>query len=103
MLGKPVIAQMRAVGEQFDEYLRRYQRYKPELKFEAGTPEVSAPLDCTALPLCASAERVPARIARRSQFVRSIVQSAEQDRLARAAEFERQAAAAAAARSAGEL
>ena len=40
MLGKPLIAHLRAAGEQLDEYIRRYQRYKPELSFDAGTPEV---------------------------------------------------------------
>ena len=41
VLGKPLIAEMHARGEQLDEFIRRYQRYKPEIKFEPGTPEVS--------------------------------------------------------------
>jgi hypothetical protein len=39
VLGKPFISELRALGEQFDEYIRRFQRYKPELKFDAATPE----------------------------------------------------------------
>ena len=47
VLGKPLIAEMHARGEQLDEFIRRYQRYKPEIKFEPGTPEVS-PSYCVA-------------------------------------------------------
>ena len=41
VLGKPLIAEMHARGEQLDEFIRRFQRYKPKIEFEPGTPEVS--------------------------------------------------------------
>ena len=41
VLGKPLIAEMHARGEQLDEFIRRFQRYKPKIEFEPGTPQVS--------------------------------------------------------------
>jgi hypothetical protein len=60
VLGKPFISELRALGEQFDEYIRRFQRYKPELKFDAATPEARL----RRLLCCVSAETPPRSVAR---------------------------------------
>lgn len=91
VLGKPLIAEMHARGEQLDEFIRRFQRYKPQLSFEPGTPKVSfrhphcllqvlasRTLTCHAAFACWSA-----------QFVQQVVQAGERERLTRMAEAER--------------
>ena len=88
MLGKSLIAEMHARGEQLDEFIRRFQRYKPQIKFEPGTPEVRS---SHVLGIRHASSRLTCHICVSfpAQFIKQVVQAGEQERLARLAEAER--------------